>query len=351
MPLAPSSKPVKSGGWIAWSESSKTAYAAKGNKTGDFYSLRCLDSTWATLAPIPPGEDGKLPYKGCRGVYDGHGRIYMTIGSNTRTFLCFDISANSWTELEKLPPQPSGDFARAGADMVFVTRNDSGYVYLLKGTNPDFCRYNTLTDRWTVLPSAPAGVKPKYAEGSWLVFDGDHTIYCHKAKYHELWRYDVAADRWLDTVLPGMPLVGMMARTKKSKDGGCAAFINGRILALKGGNTQEFWCFNPETRAWDERETIPKLGSTGRNRKVKAGADIATAGVDMLFALKGNKTCELWRYEEVVEAQAGDPCPPGIAVWSAAGPQTGRAAEASTPGQGVLTARDITGRLAWRGRG
>jgi hypothetical protein len=40
---------------------------------------------------------------------------------------------------------------------------------------------------------------------------------------------------------------------------------------------------------------LPQFGSTQKNRKVKQGGEIA-ATADVLYALKGNKTRELWRY-------------------------------------------------------
>jgi hypothetical protein len=95
----------------------------------------------------------------------------------------------------------------------------------------------------------------------------------------------------------GMPMVGMMGKTKKSKDGGSGAYYAGGLYALKGGNTQEFWKLTlPGT--WTELETMPAFGSTGKKKRVKAGGDIAAYGGGAFFALKGNKTLELWRYVE-----------------------------------------------------
>jgi len=98
-----------------------------------------------------------------------------------------------------------------------------------------------------------------------------------------------------------MPFIGMMGKTKKSKDGGSGAWFNDYVYALKGGNTQEFWRYDPELDSWKELDTMPALGSTGKKKKVKAGADIIATG-DFLYALKGNKTLEFWRY---VPAAAG----------------------------------------------
>jgi len=87
-----------------------------------------------------------------------------------------------------------------------------------------------------------------------------------------------------------------MGKSKKSKDGGNAVFDNGGIWALKGGNTQEFWRYDVVAGTWAEKDTIPAFGTTGKKKKVKAGGDIVAFGGGAFFALKGNKTLELWRY-------------------------------------------------------
>jgi hypothetical protein len=86
-----------------------------------------------------------------------------------------------------------------------------------------------------------------------------------------------------------------MGRSKKARDGSSGAWSVGSLFALKGGNTQEFWLYLPARDTWYELDTIPAFGSSGRKKKVKAGADIVAADY-ALYALKGNKCRELWMY-------------------------------------------------------
>jgi len=95
-----------------------------------------------------------------------------------------------------------------------------------------------------------------------------------------------------------MPLLGKHSgrlREKKSKDGGCAAWYNGAIYALKGGNTQMFYRGDPLAGVWEELDTMIAVGASNRKRRVKGGADVVNVG-NAFYALKGNNTLELWRY-------------------------------------------------------
>ena len=96
-----------------------------------------------------------------------------------------------------------------------------------------------------------------------------------------------------------MPLYGLHSgriRKKKSKDGSEAAYYEGMLYSLKGGNTQQFWQYHVDRDSWVEIDTMPTYGTTGRKRRVKYGADLLHWGGGAFFALKGNKTLECWRY-------------------------------------------------------
>jgi len=85
------------------------------------------------------------------------------------------------------------------------------------------------------------------------------------------------------------------ARSSKAKWGGAlAAAFDGHIYALKGNNSGQFFAYDPMRDTWSERESIPRLGSTGKKKGVKKGGALVSAGED-LYAVKGNKTLEFWR--------------------------------------------------------
>ncbi|MBM3316167.1 T9SS type A sorting domain-containing protein, partial [candidate division WOR-3 bacterium] len=338
-------------------------YAARGNKTGDFYSYRVADSAWTALTAIPNGSEGRPPYKGAVGVCDDQSNVYATKGNSTRGFWRYGTDSN-WTQLPDVPLGSSRKAVKGGTDLVYVVENETGYVYLLKGYKQDFFRFNTVSGVWdTHLPPAPAGARPKWDRGSWVAFNpqpeppADPSIYAHKAKYHELWAFSVTTHTWGTAALPGMPLVGRMGKSKKSKDGGCGAYYSGALYALKGGNTQEFWQYTIAGGAWTELDTMPSFGSTGKKKRVKAGGDIVSFGGGVFFALKGNKTLEFWRYaSDALPASTGAPYRGGASARPAA--RSGPAAPAGTvsagrlrlqlSGSGPVTVRlfDVTGRTA-----
>ena len=282
---------VKDGGWLAADGEYGSAYAGKGSKTSEVYRYDAAADSWQPCAPIPDGLEKKKPGKGAAAAADGAGHVYLTKGNNTRGFWEYDAGANSWTQKQDVPLGLSNKKVKGGTDIVWAYNGGAGSAYLLKGYKNEFYRYDPVADSWHVLQPAPVGANVKWDKGSWLAYDGAHTIYAHKAKYHEFYAYNTETGLWCDT-LTAMPIPGS-AGTKKSKDGGCASWQDGAIYALKGGGTQEFWQYKIPSGSWTELAGMP-LGLN--KKKVKSGADITGYGYGVFFALKGNKTNEFWRY-------------------------------------------------------
>ncbi|UCG43283.1 MAG: hypothetical protein JSU73_01300 [candidate division WOR-3 bacterium] len=309
MTAGPSGKPVKHGGWAATHQGNDLIYVAKGYKTTDFYSYDPAPpsqggGSWTTLSGMPyslhPLWGSKVPRKGAKGAADHDNRVYVTQGNNTLGWWYYDIAEDTWYILSDVPLGPSRKKVKGGADLAYVP-GDTDYVYCLKGYRGEFYRYNIARDVWEPLDDVPTGACNRLGKGSWLVWDEDRYLYACKAKYHELCRYDLEMQRWDDSVvLSGMPFIGMTGYRKKSKAGASAAYYNGFIWALKGGNTQEWWKYDIAADTWTEKETIPSFGSTGRKKRVKYGADVVHwgTGVPLFFTAKGNKTVEFWGYLE-----------------------------------------------------
>jgi len=318
VPSSPTPKQVKDGGWLAAATPAEDGgtyiYAAKGNKTGDFFRYDPVDGdsgTWRVLDSIPADEGGraKLPKKGCAAASDGEAFIYMTKGNNTLGFWKYDIVNDSWTRMPDVPLGPGNKKVKGGNDLAYARgEGDTGWVYLMKGYKTEFYRFNVQSSRWDTLADVPYGVAPKYNAGSFLAYDGGQYLYAHQSKYtdalkthHFMFRYDLTSQLWAES-LSGMPVQGRdggKMKNKKSKDGGSGVFGGGFLYALKGGNTCQFYRYEPVPGdSWTELDTIRSFGSTARKKKVKAGGDLAVYSPGILFAMKGNKTYEFWRYVE-----------------------------------------------------
>jgi|GEM_PF-737400 len=330
VPELPSGKEVKYGGWLIAARDqgvkgsrdqvpgpsnprtlepwNPVLFAAKGNKTQDFYRYSVEADSWYELETIPADEEGRnrLPYRGSAGTTDGLNSIYMTKGNNTFGFWRYDIGSDYWSRLPGVPEGPFGKKVKGGTGLAYVLEDDTGWVYLLKGYRTEFYRYNTLAGRWDTLDPAPdLSGKAKYDKGSFLVFDGEHTLFAAQAKYHNdtnhyLFRYCTEGDTWFSRRYHGMPVLGLHnggLKAKKLGDGGSGAWWDGAIYALKGNNTQQFFRYNAAQDSWRELDTMPTYSPTsGRRKRVKYGAGIAGCGNGLFFALKGNKTREFWRY-------------------------------------------------------
>ena len=309
---------------------------------------------------IPLGAEGKQPSYGAAGASDGNRYIYALKGNNTLAFWRYDIAFDTWQPLPDVPYGLSRKRVKAGADAVFAVRNDTGFVYILKGGGNELWRYNTLKWRWDSMPSAPVGLNKKWDKGSWLVADGGRTIYAHKAKYHEFYRFDIRGDTWYRQRLVPMPKYSLRSgRSKVARDGSSAAWYDGGIYAFKGNGTQEFWHYTVAGDSWGELETIPAVGTGGRPAKIKDGADIASYGEGMFIALKGTKTAEVWRY--CLDAWTVAPAPQRSGVMAGAGrlaeppflrvvpspltDQSCRVAYKAPPGATRLLVLDIAGRV------
>jgi hypothetical protein len=298
----PGTTKVKDGGAVGCDHASGLVYALRGNKTLDFYAYSPADSSWSPKAGVLPGPDSRGVGKG-GALCAGGGWVYATKGNNTLEFYRYRTSDNTWLPAGSVPPGDGRKKVKGGTSLAFASRNDSGFVYLLKGIGTEFYRYDVAQDSFFELAPAPTGDRAKWDKGSWIVYDGSRYIYALKARYNELHRFDVWNEQWLEpTTLEEMPLNSSVTgrANKKAGDGGCAAWDGQRIHALKGNNTQQFWRYAPESDGdtWVELESIPQSCFLGeRKRRVKAGAGIAwDPNSAVFYALKGNKCNQFWTY-------------------------------------------------------
>jgi TolB protein len=335
MPRLLSGRAVKDGGWLTFCAGNGLVYAAKGNSTVDFGSYNPSTNAWSLEpADVPLGLENKRPKAGCQGVCDGSTFVYMTKGNNTRSFWRYDVEGNVWEALAPLDLGRANRGLKNGTCITYVVQGDSGFVYLAKGYTREFYRYSVLENVWQALPDVPTQGNVK--SGAWLVWDGDSSLYYHTGKYREFRRFNVTSRQWSDDQLNPMPLDNGSGRQKKTGAGGCACWHQGRIVALKGGNTVEAWEYCPVQGTWRALDTVPLVSSAGRLRRVNGGGSMAVVPGLGLLALKGNKTVELWRYNPAAESLDRMTPPPAQAAEVAAVPRKSASGGGGLDGENPL---------------
>jgi hypothetical protein len=301
MLYGPKSKRVKDGAALAYYVESDTdyyLYAFKGNGRYEFYRYSIMTNTWTSKESIP-AQNAIGKKKGVKKggtLTEADGFIYGTKGNNTIDFWQYNPhSTGGYPWVQKADVPVGMRKVKEGTGAVRVIRGANTYIYLLKGSNTlEFYRYNTGSNAWEPVASAPAGLSGRnFKNGSCITFNGDNTIYALKASYNEFFAYNVDSNFWATKT--GLPLIGASGRKKKVKDGAGIAFDGRRVYGLKGGNTQEFWFFNPDSNVWHQSEDIP----IGGGKRVKGGGCLVRGdvfGQPVFWAFKGNNTFEFWQY-------------------------------------------------------
>ncbi len=120
---------------------------------------------------------------------------------------------------------------------------------------------------------------------------------------------EVIMDNWteLTSLPPGDSGIG-------AGNGACLAALAGRVYALKGGRTCEFYSYDTSTRAWRALAPIPSTGRLGTSKAVGKGATLCAAS-GKLYATKGSGTNEFWAFtpdnRQGLWTQCAD-VPPGL---------------------------------------
>ncbi|MCX7785536.1 MAG: C25 family cysteine peptidase [candidate division WOR-3 bacterium] len=286
-------KGVKDGGAMVAVNSN--LYAFRGNKSNEFYMFN--GTNWVSKETMPFGKKPQDPTKynikrvgkGSALCFDGANKIYATKGNRTQEFWVYNISQNRWTAKAFIP---ADNGAKGGTSLVFY----NGKVYMLLGGRkygePNFFVYDTTSNQWSSLNSAPAPDYKPYKDGSCLVLLRD-TIFALKGsgKDNYFFAYNIQADVWSQRKT--LPLIHpQITQAKKVKDGGAMATDQNVIYAIKGGGAQDFWQYLPGINNWINLNGIPKIDDKS---VPKSGASLAYTN-GKVYLLKGNNTTEFWQY-------------------------------------------------------
>ena len=294
LPIGLRNKRVKKGAALVYVPD-YSIYAFKGSNTNEFYRYDILTDSWTNICSIPYSiTRSKRVKDGSALCYSGE-YIFALKGANTSEFWQYRITTDSWTEKKSIPEGLRGRRVKGGSGLVYVSKGDTSFIYCLKGSKTDeFYAYWVEMDTWLKrkpVPLAPSG-KVLY-RGSSIIYDGANHIYALKGKTNEFYVYDITLDTW--EMKPMLPFYGTMGKKKKAKNGAGLAHNGANLIyALKGGNTDELWSYDIVQDTWLSKEPIPMAPS---NKRVKSGGAICFATVNgKAYVFKGANTREFWAY-------------------------------------------------------
>ena len=289
LPVGGRRKTVLMGGALGYVPDS-LIFAFKGNNTDELYVYNVNGNTWAQGAPIPGRK--KVKY-GAQLAGDTSGHVYAVKGNNSVELWQYAVANREWTQ-KRSYPLGSGRKLNAGSDLVYVPQLNA--LYGCKGNTYEFNSYDIAGDSW--LPKRPAPGGPtghkKLKEGTVMAYDGVGTIYLLKGGTYEFYAYSITGDSW--TEKKSIRTSGYVYRKRKMMKGASATFDTEHNLfyALKGGKGGEFWFYDPAHDTWVE-PAADSFPTPPRGKLPYTGADICY-GAGKIFALRGNKTNEFWRY-------------------------------------------------------
>ncbi len=283
----PSGKRVKGGGGIT--AMGENVYLILGNNTRDFLSYDLTKNSWRTLCSLPAGERNKKVKKGAY-IVDDETYVYAFKGGGTNEFYKYDPSSNSWSFLN----EPGFTKGMRGGFASYVNYNGR-YIYAGSGaSNNEWKRFNLTSSVWeAALPALPV---EKAKVGSGLTYDGVSKIYFLQGggKRNYFWYCDLGAETPTWTPIESLPLVAR-TRKKKVKEGGCIEYFDGRVYAVKGGNTKEFWAYEPGKSRWTYIGEVGDGWPVPPAKGIKCGRSL-TGGANGIFCLIGNNSSEFWFY-------------------------------------------------------
>jgi N-acetylneuraminic acid mutarotase len=264
---------------IEYDPTSNAIYLFSGWDRPFFYKYDIANQSWQRLSDAPAG----LGYGAS--VRNVSGNLYVLRGAYTQTFWKYNIAKSSW-----LLPNVGlfGGFFRGGDYRTFnygadIVKGDGDNFYITLGNYDNlFIRYNASTGEVTQLANAPAG----FYVGGDLVYDStNNKIYATPSLYYrKLFVYDISTDTWSEETSDPPPY--------DSAEGSVMVYDgNHYIYWLRGGSNTTFYRFDTQGSPGSKWQT---LASTPGG--MSYGADMVIRG-NYIYALRGGNTISFYRYD------------------------------------------------------
>jgi hypothetical protein len=255
---------------------------------------------------LPPGGTCVVSFREWQatpGFYQMRCSTYLLDDENrandalTQNLQVDSLAAGDWRELANYPAGEKNKKTKHGACLAAVP---GGRIFSLKGSNTcEFYVYDANANAWQKCDSLPfaADKKKKAGKGASLAWcPDDGRLYALKGNNtSEFWSFGLDSNRWRQE--PSLP-AGASGRAAKSGAALCYGGTEHGLFALKGNKTLELWRFDPRGDSWSRRTPMPE----GPSRKaVGEGGALVWDGSSRLYALKGNSQAEWFAYEPAAD--------------------------------------------------
>lgn len=176
--------------------------------------------------------------------------------------------------------------------------NKTILVLLIVGISLSFAAWAPLE----IVPTSPGSKAVK--DGGALVTHGSLLYAFQGGNSQNFFAFDPSSGHWaMKCSIPfdsiQNPNNGRWRKIKNCvKNGGALVSCGNYIYAFKGGNKQEFWMYDPSGNAWSKKCSIPK--GTENKKVSNGGALVAYDGC--IYAFKGGNTDVFWMYDPDADA-------------------------------------------------
>jgi hypothetical protein len=280
---------VRAGGSLVATDGS--VLALTGSRDCGWFQYDPTPGSWSSLPSMPIDSTGRRPKGGAALCWNGRDSVFALKGNSTREFWCYDLAADSWLPLPSLPEGTKAP--RFGSGLAFLPGADTDRVFMVKGSRTrDFLVYWVQQQQWHArrpVPPESGGRVPR--QGTALTSAGGR-VFCIKGGTNEFYEYFPDTDTWVSR--DSLPEVGWAGNRRRFRRGAALTSDGERwVYAFKGGNSNEFWCYDIFNRSWAQTDDVPL---SNRGRRVGDGGALAWLG-GKVYALKGNGTREFWCYD------------------------------------------------------
>lgn len=211
------------------------------------------------------------------------------------TFVFVWTTGPTWVARRNVTAGPQAKPVKDGGALCWGRYSGGGQVlFALKGNGTnEFYRYHVSGDSWHALTPVPFGERERMVKkGSALAYSASDTVlYCLKGNNtREFWKYDAVGNRWerRRDLPPG--------ESGRAVKGGAGLVFHQQgneryVYALKGNRTREFWRYHDATDQWELLKSVPE----GPRRLTIADGSAMTNAAGNVYALKGSGN-EFCRY-------------------------------------------------------